>query len=318
MDSRTPLSRLDLNLLVALEALLVERNVSRAAQRLHRSQPSLSASLARLRAHFGDQLLARRGSTYELTPLAMLLAEHVASALEGARRVFEIESGWTPRDSSGEFSVYMSDYGPAPTAPIVARLALETAPEVRFRFLLHSPAVIDDAAQRLRSVDGIVLPHGFLNGLPFTDVWHDEWVIISSAHNPACEAGLLFEDLRSASWVLSYQTRTAFTSAIRQLQQLGVEPNVEVVAESFLAIPHFVIGTNRLAMVQRGVARIVRQLSGVAIHEPPYPATPLSNALWWHPMHWNDPSHEWMRGVFVDAGHELTRDLQRDASSKAS
>ncbi|HKP05681.1 MAG TPA: LysR family transcriptional regulator [Microbacterium sp.] len=317
MDSKAPLSRLDLNLLVALDALLTERNVSRAAQRLHLSQPSLSASLARLRTHFGDQLLARHGNAYELTPLATLLAEHVTSALEGARRVFEIEAGWNPRDSTREFSVYMSDYGLATIAPIVARLAHETAPSVRFRFLLHSPTVIDEATERLRSVDGIVLPHGFLNDLPFTDVWRDEWVIVSSVDNPACERGLTFEDLGTASWVLSYQTRTAFTSAIRQLQQLGVEPNVEVVAESFLSLPQFVIGTNRLAMVQRGIARIVRQLAGVAIHEPPYDATPLSNALWWHPMHRSDPSHEWMRDVFVSAGRELRRELQRDTGAAA-
>ena len=315
MDSKAPLSRLDLNLLVALDALLTERNVSRAAQRLHLSQPSLSASLARLRTHFGDQLLARHGNSYELTPLAVLLSEHVTSVLEGARRVFEIESGWDPGESSREFSIYMSDYGLATIAPIVARLAHETAPSVRFRFLLHSPAVIDDAAERLRSVDGIVLPHGFLNDLPFTDVWRDEWVIVSSADNPAGARELTFEDLTTASWVLSYQTRTAFTSAIRQLQQLGVEPDVEVVAESFLAIPQFVIGTNRLAMVQRGIARIVRQLAGVAIHKPPYDATPLSNALWWHPMHRNDPSHEWMRQVFVTAARELRRDLQRDSNT---
>ncbi|MDN8907652.1 LysR family transcriptional regulator, partial [Staphylococcus aureus] len=65
------LSRLDLNLLVALDALLTERSVTRAAERLHLSQPALSASLARLRNHFNDPILARRGNAYELTPLAL-------------------------------------------------------------------------------------------------------------------------------------------------------------------------------------------------------------------------------------------------------
>ena len=74
------LSRLDLNLLVALDALLTERSVTRAAERLHLSQPALSASLARLRNHFNDPILARRGNAYELTPLALRLTEHTEFA----------------------------------------------------------------------------------------------------------------------------------------------------------------------------------------------------------------------------------------------
>ncbi|MBN9183250.1 MAG: LysR family transcriptional regulator, partial [Microbacterium sp.] len=88
------LSRLDLNLLVSLDALLTERSVTRAADRLHLSQPALSASLARLRTHFGDPILARRGNSYELTPFALRLAEHTTVALEAARRVFESQASW--------------------------------------------------------------------------------------------------------------------------------------------------------------------------------------------------------------------------------
>jgi len=306
MNAEAPLSRLDLNLLVALNALLSERSVSRAADRLHLSQPTLSASLARLRTHFGDQLLARRGNTYDLTPLGARLAELVPTVLEGARRIFEIEADWNPAGSTREFSIYLSDYGMATVAPVVARLSHGLAPDIRFRFLLHTPAIVDDAAERLRSVDGIVLPHGFLSNLPFTDLWRDEWVVVASEDHPAVGRGLSLDDLASASWVLTYQTRTAFTSASRQLQQLGLEPRVEVVVESFLAVPQFVIGTSRLAMVQRGIARLIERFDGVALLDPPFEATPLSNALWWHPAYRNDPAHAWMREIFVRAGGILS------------
>lgn len=92
MAENSPLSRLDLNLLVSLDALLTEQSVTRAADRLHLSQPALSASLARLRTHFGDQILARRGNAYELTPFAIRLTEHTSTALEAARRVFESQA----------------------------------------------------------------------------------------------------------------------------------------------------------------------------------------------------------------------------------
>ena len=318
MTSGAPLSRLDLNLLVALDALLSERSVSRAANRLHLSQPTLSASLARLRTHFSDELLTRRGNSYELTPLAARLAEHAPTALEGARRIFEIEPDWDPSHSTREFSIYMSDYGMATLAPIVARISHGVAPNIRFRFRLHNPAIVDDAAERLRTVDGIVLPHGFVTDLPHTDLWRDGWIVVASADNPAARAGLSFEDLTRANWAFTYQSRTAFTSASRQLEQLGLNPRVEVVVESFLAVSQFVIGTDRLAMVQRGVARLIEQFEGVVLLEPPFEATPLSNALWWHPAYRNDPAHAWMRGVFVHAGDLLTHEMAGWTSDSAA
>ena len=99
------MSRLDLNLLIALDALLTERSVTRAAERLRLSQPALSASLSRLRIHFGDPILARRGNTYELTPLALRLADHTTIALDAARRVFESQATWDPSESVRQFSI---------------------------------------------------------------------------------------------------------------------------------------------------------------------------------------------------------------------
>ncbi len=195
----------------------------------------------------------------------------------------------------------------------MARISRSIAPDIRFRFLLHNPAIVDEATERLRTVDGIVLPHGFLSDMPHTDLWRDEWVVVASTEHAAAKTGLAFEDLAHASWVFSYQTRTAFTSASRQLQQLGLEPRLEVVVESFLAVPQFVVGTDRLAMVQRGVARLIERFEGVVLLEPPFEATPLSNALWWHPAYRNDPAHAWMRGVFVHAGELLMRELSDGA-----
>jgi DNA-binding transcriptional LysR family regulator len=173
------LSRLDLNLLVSLDALLTERSVTRAAERLHLSQPALSASLARLRAHFNDPILARTGNTYELTPLASRLSEHTAAALDAARRVFESQAEWDPGESNREFAIYGSDYSVSTTGRRVSEIAAERAPGVRFRFMMHNPQIIEDAVNRLRGADALLMPHGFLTDLPFTDLWTDDWVIIA-------------------------------------------------------------------------------------------------------------------------------------------
>jgi DNA-binding transcriptional LysR family regulator len=296
------LSRLDLNLLVALDALLTERSVTRAAERLHLSQPALSSSLARLRTHFGDQILARRGNTYELTPFAVRLAEHTAAALEAARRVFESQATWSPEESTREFSIYGSDYGFVTVGSVVSRLAAERAPGVRFRFMLHNPTIVEDAASKLRSVDGMIIPHGPLSDHPYVDLWRDDWVAVVAADNDAVTDALTMQQLAQLPWVMTYQTRSAFTSAGRQVQQLGIEPHVEVIVESFLSMTHFIAGTRRIGVIQTAIAPLALRAGGVRTVRLPFEPTPLTNALWWHPVHGRDPEHAWMRDLFVEAG----------------
>ena len=317
MSDQPLLSRLDLNLLEALDALLTERSVTRAAERLHLSQPALSASLARLRTHFNDPILARRGNNYELTPLALRLTEHTTTALEAARRVFESQATWSPRDSTREFSIYGSDYGFATVGTAVSKLAAERAPGVRFRFMLHNPTIVDDASNRLRAADGMVIPHGYLSDLPYVDLWRDEWIVVASESNEAIGDELSMELLGQMPWVFTFQTRTAFTSAARQLQQLGIEPRVEAVVESFLALPHFISGTNRLGLLQAGLAPVARQVSGIRILAAPFDATPVVNALWWHPVHSRDPEHAWMRSIFEEAARGVDARLHRLAEVPA-
>ncbi|MCW3492597.1 LysR family transcriptional regulator [Microbacterium sp. SSM24] len=306
MTDRPSLARLDLNLLIALDALLTERSVTKAAQQLHLSQPALSASLARLRAHFNDPILARQGNSYELTPLALRLAEHTSTALDSARRVFESQAEWSPADSTREFSVYGSDYSFATVGRAACAIASERAPGVRFRFMLHTPAVIDDVENRLRSVDGMMIPHGFLTDLPYLDLWRDRWLIVAAIENERVREGLTLEALGELPWVFTYQSRSAFTSASRQLQQLGIEPHVEAVVESFLALPHFIAGTDRLGLVQAGLSDSLLGSGDVRLIEPPFDATPVLNALWWHPVHGRDPEHTWMRGIFAEAAATLS------------
>ncbi|GAA1466221.1 LysR family transcriptional regulator [Microbacterium thalassium] len=319
MTANNPLSRLDLNLLVSLDALLTERSVTRAAERLHLSQPALSASLARLRTHFNDPILARRGNTYELTPLAVRLTEHTAIALDAARRVFESQATWTPSDSTREFSVYGSDYGFATVGAAVSRIAARVAPDVRFRFMLHTTPIVDDAATSLRSVDAMVIPHGYLTDLPFQDLWRDRWVIVADEDNDAVADGLTMDLLSESPWVFTYRSRSAFTSASRQLQLMGIEPRVEVVVESFMSLGHFVTGTRRLGIVQSAIAPMIARNGGLRVLEPPFDAAPTANALWWHPVHERDPEHAWMRGIFAEAAAEVqaTADAARAAEAPA-
>ena len=294
------LANLDLNLLVSLDALLAERSVSRAAERLGLSQPSLSASLARLRRHFRDDLLVRVGNSYELTPLAAQLAEQTASALAAVARVFASEPDFDPATAEREFTVLMSDYAISVLGPQLAAL-LRGAPDVRLR--LHQIAIpaVNAAAQALRDVDAMVLPHGYLSGLPSQHLFTDRWVCIVAASHPAIGEKLTMTDLEELPMVVAHHEPASYTPAGKQLSMLGVQPRVQLVAETFLALPFLVAAGNGVALIQERLARQLAPAVPIRILPCPFEATPLIEALWWHPMYARDAGHRWLRQLFADA-----------------
>ncbi len=184
------LARLDLNLLVTLDALLDQRSVTRAAEQVGLSQPAVSAQLARLRRHFGDELLARVGNQYRLTPLAGQLRGRVRTAVTGVERVFAAEPDFDPGTSTREFALLMSDYGVAMLGTSLAAALAREAPNARVRFVANTPATVDNATQALTGIDLLVLPHGFVDNLPYRDLCHDDWVCVVSADNTDVGDGL--------------------------------------------------------------------------------------------------------------------------------
>ena len=203
------LASLDLNLLVSLDALLQERSVTRAAARMGLSQPALSASLARLRRHFGDELLTRVGNEYRLTSLAVQLRELARLALTGVERVFDAQTEFDPASSTREFSMLISDYGVAVLGDRIAALLAEEAPNARLRFIANTPSSVDRAEQVLLSTDLLVLPHGFVSDLSHRDLYRDEWVCLVSTDNTEVDGELTVEHLRTLPWVVTFDGPTA-------------------------------------------------------------------------------------------------------------
>lgn len=296
------LSGLDLNLLVPLDVLLTERSVSRAAARLGLSQPALSASLARLRRHFGDQLLARSGNTYELTPLAVQLRQRTATALNGVERVFASEPVFDPATSRRTFTLLASDYAMTMIGPRMVDVLEERAPGTTLRLERHSTPLIDAGVDALRAFDGILFPHGFFSELPSVDLFTDAWVCLADRDNPHIGEELTMSAVAELPWVFTYNAPTAFTPAGRQLQMLGVSAKVRTVVESFLALPHYLIGTERIALVQSKLADFLTRDGRLRSLPCPWDAVPLVEALWWHPIHTHDPEHVWLRSILVESG----------------
>jgi DNA-binding transcriptional LysR family regulator len=295
------LASLDLNLLVSLDALLEQRSVTRAAAQVGLSQPALSASLARLRRHFGDELLTRVGNEYRLTPLAVQLKELTRIAVTGVERVFTAQPEFDPGSSTREFTLLVSDYVVAILGDTIARLLAEEAPHTRLRFTSHSPAMVERADQVLLTTDVMLLPHGFLSDLSHRDLYRDEWVCVLAADNPVADEGLTIEHLRTLPWVVTYHGPTASTPAARQMRMLGIDPRVQVVNEAFLTVPALIAGSDRIALLQRRLIDLLPLDSGVRALPCPFEVSPLIEAMWWHPVFDDDPEHSYLRDVVLRA-----------------
>ncbi|RSS96919.1 LysR family transcriptional regulator [Streptomyces sp. WAC02707] len=297
------LSRLDLNLVVALRALLEERNVTRAGQRVGLSQPAMSAALSRLRRHFDDDLLARVGGHYELTALGQVLLDRTTTAYDVLERLFASQADFDPAKERREFKLVASDYAVAVFGAELARFVHEEAPGIRLRFAQTPPTVVD-ATDALRSTsDGLLMPHGVISDFPATDLYGDRWVFLVADDHPSVGDRLTRQDLARLPWV-TYQ-RTYDAPAVRQLGMLGIEPRVEVSVDSFQIIPLLVAGTRRIALIQARLARLLAPLAGVRVVEPPYEAVPLREAMWWHPVHTHDAAHIWLRETAARVGRRM-------------
>ncbi|MFJ8652594.1 LysR family transcriptional regulator [Streptomyces rochei] len=297
------LSRLDLNLVVALRALLEERNVTRAGQRVGLSQPAMSAALSRLRRHFDDDLLARVGGHYELTALGQVLLDRTTTAYDVLERLFASQADFDPAKERREFKLVASDYAVAVFGAELARFVHEEAPGIRLRFAQTPPTVVDATDALLSTSDGLLMPHGVISDFPATDLYGDRWVFLVAEDHPSVDDRLTRQDLARLPWV-TYQ-RTYDAPAVRQLGMLGIEPRVEVSVDSFQIIPLLVAGTRRIALIQARLARLLAPLAGVRVVEPPYEAVPLREAMWWHPVHTHDAAHIWLRETAARVGRRM-------------
>ncbi|OUS84269.1 LysR family transcriptional regulator [Rhodococcus sp. NCIMB 12038] len=301
------IARLDLNLLVPLEALLRERSVTRAAARLGLGQPALSASLAKLRRHFHDDLLQRVGNSYVLTPLAVQLSHRLTYALEAIGQVFDDQIPFDPSEVDREFTLLASDFATATIGGAIADLLHHTAPHARLRmsrFDLYS--VMLGRTDLVEAVDGLVLPHGFVSGLPYVDVFSDRWMAIVSSANNSVGDKLTDDDVTKLSWVVAYRDAAISSAAEWSLRLHGIEVTASIVVDSFLALPALVADSNRAAFIESRLVSRAVAAGDVRAVELPGETRPLVEALWWHPSRTDDPAHTWFRAVVVEAGRSVS------------
>jgi len=292
------LSRIDLNLVPLLDALLEECNVSRAAARVQISQPAASKALARLRRHFDDELLVRSGKGYVLTPLGQQLAPLAASAARANRSVVRSSAAFDEGASERTFTIAASEYGQLVIGPAIVEEVHRHAPRSGVQFV--SPFIFraDSDSDVLARVDGWLSPKEVMNGPPSLGDLRDEWVLVADQH-----VGLPGElaHLNHRQWVVPTVRGNQMELQLGVLRANGLQPQVAVATESFAAIPFLVSGTDRIGLVQGAIARKLATAAGVHIAAFPYPVPPLHLTMWWAQDRSSDAAHEWFRARVLAA-----------------
>jgi DNA-binding transcriptional LysR family regulator len=288
------LDHFDLNLLVAFDALLDERSVTRAAQRLNVTQSAMSASLKRLREALGDPVLLQHGKAMIPTPHALALAPEVASALAALRRLTMPSTGFDPASSSRVFRVAASDYiATVVLAPLLQALEHE-APGIRLEIAL--PA--DSTSERLAKgeYDAVLTPEDFIDpGHPAELLFEEGHVVVGCAANPLLAAPLTREGFASVGHV-AVKIDGRNTHIENELGRLGVVRRIEVHAPSFIQAPWLLPGTRRIALMHTRLAMLVAPLLGLRIAAPPFSIPPMREMMQFHATRAHDDGLMWLRG----------------------
>ncbi|MFD9128272.1 LysR family transcriptional regulator [Kitasatospora sp. NPDC059571] len=289
---------MDLNLLVALDALLDEGSVSGAAARLHLSEPAMSRTLGRIRRALGDPVLVRAGRGMVPTPHALAIRPEVRAVVERARGLFTAAGQVDLRTVDRTFSVLTHDSFPAAHGPaLVARCAAE-APGVRLRFLgenhLDAPVLRDGVADLEVGVIDTTAPEVHVEA-----VFEDRMLAVVRPGHPLA-AGRVTPERFAAGEHLGVSRRGRLAGPIdAALAELGLTRRVVTTVASFPAALFLVRATDLVGLVAAG-SRTLADALGLVCLEIPLELPPLPFGLAWHPRHDADPAHAWLRGCVRD------------------
>jgi DNA-binding transcriptional LysR family regulator len=296
------LGGIDLKLLVILQALLEEGNVTRAGVRLGMPQPAVSNALARLRRHYRDELLLRAGNGYDLTPLARSLLPSVQAATRLTGQTFFTGQADQPPVYDRVFTICLSDYSMTVLGEPLLRRVHDLAPDAGVQLRLADPELAD-GDRGLLGYDLLVGPPPLQSAGQPEVIVRDRLVYVADPANPRLRASadgswrLTAEDLAVLPHATMRFPAPGADPAAMALLRYGITPEVILTTAGWLPLPFLVAGTDLVAAVPERLARRVSGAAGVAMLEPPFGTIELVEAAWWHPLHATDPALTWLRGI---------------------
>ncbi len=302
-------NHLDLNLLVALDVLLEEQNITRAAERLHMTQSATSGVLGRLRTYFEDDLLVQVGRKMQPTPYAQELADPVRDVLLKIRSSITSKPAFDPATSKRHFRLVTSDYLISVLFASVIQKIHQEAPNITFEML--GPG--DNSAELLvrGEVDLMIVPERYIiEDHPSQLLFEEEHVCVVWSGNSLVSQSLTLEQYMDMGHVSVGFGRTRHMSIEDWfINQYGFSRRLEVITNDFNTLPQLLIGTQRIATMHGRLARLYAQHLPLRILPPPVKIPVMREFMLWHRTMDNDPMHRWLREQIGEIINRLEQPL---------
>jgi len=316
------ISRIDLNLLVYLDVLLREGNVTRAAEQLGLSQPAMSNGLRRLRDLFNDPLLVRTSDGMTPTDRARELQPLVREALLSIERAVEPKSGFDAANEQRVFRLMVSDYTECTLIPVLLDRLQAEAPGIVLDVLAPGDMSYEDV-ERGR-VDMAInrfdtLPQAFHQMV----LWKDQYVCMLNVKNPVLQ-NFTLENYLAAPHVWVSKTGMGASRGINPensrrlgwvdtaLRQIGKQRQIRVYTRHYLSAMVLAQQKNVVVTLPSKAARIFKNTRDVAILKPPFRVPPIELTMAWSPLLQHHPAHQWMRRLVTSAAKEIVEIDRRD------
>lgn len=303
--------RLDLNLLVALDALLDCRGVSDAARRLNLSQPAVTGALNRLRQFFEDELLVLSGRRMLLTPKAEALVRPVRRTLMMIRSEITQPGHFDPATARRRFNIAVSDYAYTILLADLIAKAAQLAPGISFELVPPS----SQAAERLEraEIDLFITVAPFaMAHHPQLPLWRDEEVVISwtkAGYPERIDVDAFFEAGHAVA-LFGPDRQPSLTDVY--LSQTERERHVELLLPNFSALPQAVVGTRRLATMHRLYAEHFAHLYPIRLHDAWQPFPEIIEIAQWHGVREKDPGLRWLVTLLQETLNDLPAHARLD------
>lgn len=294
---------LDLNLLKALDALLDEGSVTRAAQRLSLTQPAVSGMLTRLRDYFGDPLFVRTSHGMVPTLRASELSVPVKQILTDIAILLK-PMQFDPMTAELTYTLVATDYAlKAVVVPLIAALK-QHAPRIRIAVRSVDSERMYQQLSRGEVDLALVTPQTTPDDLHGRALYQEEYVCVARSHHPLAAASVMTLEQFCEQEHILVSTEGRFMGVTDEaLAELSLTRRVGVSVNSFLVIPDILRSTDMIAVVP---SRMVPVDSDLAIIPLPLNVPGFTKSMAWHERTHRDPAHQWIRALCVEISQHST------------
>jgi DNA-binding transcriptional LysR family regulator len=295
------ISRIDLNLLVVLDAIYTEGGITRAAEKLHLTQPAISHSLGRLRELFRDELFAREGRAMVPTPLARNLIEPVRRALRGLEVTLNELETFDPASTKKRFTVAVRDVFEATLLPPLLKQVQRLAPSVDVHAVQIERREVESelAAGTLDAALDVLLP--LSDNVRRRRITVDRHVVVARKGHPAVRRGLTLATYLKQHHVLVSSRRAGPGLEDVELSRDGLSRRIRLRCQHYFAACRVVSQTDLILTMPGNYARVANRQFGNQVLPLPFSMPPLDAYLYWHANVENEPANRWLRAALTQS-----------------